>query len=242
MYKKVAALGLVFMATTACSLIGDPSGRKQTGTHPLKPGTEWVATSQDWVDEAKAVYSDASAYVTHVSKQTPVDAWVVILDVDETVLNNVEYQISRDIIGQGYTRESWFAWTQKEEATLVPGAADFIRLVNELGGHVALVTNRQDVEQLATEKNLAALGLRRHHDFRVLLTRASPEGASSKDQRFALVTTMLAAQGYPNARAVAFVGDNKKDKPALLQDAKFFCIDQGAMYGDPCAKVPRTGV
>ena len=34
-----------------------------------------------------------------------------------------------------------------------------VQAVNQAGGHVAFVTNRQDREQLATENNLAALGI-----------------------------------------------------------------------------------
>ena len=111
--------------------------------------------------------------------------------------------------------------------------------MNALGGHIALVTNRSDTEQLWTEENLAAVGLERNEDFRVLLTRARPDGPSDKTERYELVTAMLAAQGYPGVEVVAYVGDNRKDRPEPINpDDKFFCINQGEMYGTPCAKLP----
>ncbi len=222
----------------------------------LKPSTLWVATSDEWAQEAEAVYGEALAYVTDLARTRAPGSWAVVLDLDETVINNVAYQIDMDQTGQSYSSTTWHVWTQKEAATLVPGVMGFIEAVNRLGGHVAFVTNRSDREQLATENNLAALGIDRGEDFRVLLTRARPAGASSKDGRFGLVPALLAAQGYSGVEVVAFVGDNVGDKPAEAGPAQggpaqagpaqagtwqFFCIDQGAMYGEPCAAVPGPG-
>ncbi|MEM9179423.1 MAG: HAD family acid phosphatase [Pseudomonadota bacterium] len=226
------ALGLL---ATACAHVEPPP------TGALKPGTAWVANSPDWASEAEAVFAEATAYVDTVAATRPDGTWGVILDVDETVINNVDYQISLDQRGDSYAPESWYAWTQEEAATLVPGAAAFIKHVNARGGHVGLVTNRRDTEQLATERNLEALGLRRHYDYRVLLTRALPDASGEKDARFDLVPKMLATQGYPDVEIIAYLGDNKGDKPAEPGDWRFFCIDQGGMYGDYCAAVPRSG-
>lgn len=208
----------------------------------FSPGTAWVMEGGSWADEAKAVYADATAYVEAQAAKRPEKSWAVVLDLDETVMNNVQYQVERETIGEGYTPESWHAWTQRKEAILVPGVVEFLNAVNAAGGHVAFVTNRSDSEQLATEENLAALGLTRHDDFRVLLTRARPDGASKKDARYEIVPAMLAAQGYPDVEVIAYLGDNVGDKPETSGDWKFFCIDQGAMYGEPCAAVPGPGL
>lgn len=207
----------------------------------LKPGTQWVAQSPGWGAEASEVFGEATVYVAALSKARPAQSWAVVLDLDETVMNNVAYQVGRETLGEGYTSESWHDWTQEEAATLVPGAKAFLDEVNRLGGHVAFVTNRRDSEQLATENNLAALGISRGEDFRVLLTRAAPKGESDKSARFALVPAMLAAQGYADVETVAYVGDNKGDKPAETSGWEFFCIDQGGMYGEPCAAVIGPG-
>lgn len=207
----------------------------------LKPSTEWVLNSPDWIAEAEQVFAEATAYIDEIADTRPANSWGVILDVDETVINNVAYQVSLNLSGTDYTPETWFAWTQEEAATLVPGAAEFIKHVNAKGGHVGLVTNRRDTEQLATERNLEALGLRRHHDFRVLLTRALPSATREKDERFGLVPEMLASQGFPGVEIVAYVGDNKGDKPSQAGEWRFFCVDQGGMYGDFCAAVPGSG-
>ncbi|MEN7342349.1 MAG: HAD family acid phosphatase [Pseudomonadota bacterium] len=228
------------MMLTTFSLVAGCASAPESFRDQLKPGTAWVAYSDEWRQEALDVYAAATMYVQEAGRSRDANTWAVVLDVDETILNNVNYQVSRELAGLEYTPESWYEWTQEEAATLVPGAKDFIEAVNRAGGIVALVTNRSDTEQLATENNLSAVGIERREDFRILLTRARP-ASSNKVGRFDVVDDMLAAQGLPNVTIIAFVGDGKGDRPPELGDGQFFCIDQGAMYGEPCAVVPGSG-
>ncbi|MEO0439033.1 MAG: HAD family acid phosphatase [Pseudomonadota bacterium] len=230
--------GVLLLLLTACAVTESPSI-----TNSLSPGTAWVAQSPEWIQEADQVYMEAHDYLERAHVSYAGGHWYVVLDVDETILNNVAYQIERDLRGESFSASSWYAWTQKEAATAVPGSLAFLKAVADLGGKVALVTNRRDVEQLATENNLAALGLIRGRDFQVLLTRGAGS-SSNKDNRFGIVPQLLEVQGYEDARALAYLGDGKGDKPsdrATDSTWQFFCIDQGAMYGDFCAEVPRTG-
>jgi len=229
---------LAALALTACTT--PPATAPVESDVALSEGVDWVANNSEWGEKAEEVFALATDYVEEVAATREAGTWAVALDIDETVLNNVEYQIRRERIGESYTPESWHEWTSEKSATLVPGAKPFIERVNELGGHVALVTNRADTEQLWTEENLASVGLERNEDFRVLLTRAQPKGASDKTPRFDVVPAMLAAQGYPSVEIVAFIGDNRHDRPQPISaDDKFFCIDQGGMYGTPCAQRPQ---
>lgn len=232
---KTILPGLTILFLNACAVSGDPR------TATLSPGTDWVANSPGWAEEAVDVFRSATDYVLIAASTRNKGSWAVVLDLDETVLNNVQYQVDLELAGESYTPESWYNWTQRASATLIPGAADFIDGVNQAGGHVAFVTNRKDLEQLATENNLAKLGLDRGQDFRVLLTRATPDGPGDKSDRFLLVTDLLRIQGYADVQVVAYVGDNVGDKPPTLGETRFFCIDQGAMYGEPCARVPGPG-
>lgn len=231
------AISIFSLSVLASACVATPT----TETGQLKPETDWVANSSEWRAEAEQVFADAERYISVVAQNREDGTWGVILDLDETVLNNVTYQVERDLSETSYSPETWYAWTQREEATLVPGAASFIEFVNARGGHIAFVTNRRDTEQLATERNLAALGLKRSEDFQVFLTRALPNAPGDKEARFALVPIMLDAQGYPDVEIVAYVGDNKGDKPSTAGDWEFFCIDQGAMYGEYCADTPGSG-
>lgn len=237
--KRLTSLATAFLAGFALAACQTPAAPPPTVD--LSEGVAWVASDPGWAEEACAVYGEATAYVEEIAASRPAGSWAVALDLDETVLNNVQYQVGLEETGETFTPESWHRWTEQRDATLVPGAKAFVEHVNALGGHVAFVTNRADTEQLWTEENLATLGLERSEDFRVLLTRARPAGASNKTPRFEVVPALLAAQGYPGVEIVAYIGDNLGDQPDALAEARFFCIDQGAMYGDPCAAVPGPG-
>lgn len=220
----------------ACS--GDPSANwyaNASANKPLTPEVAYVAHSDDFTHSTSAAFADATDYIVKRAPQLKRGSWAVVMDLDQTVMNNIGYHTAIDRAGETYTPETWRAWTDVKQATLIPGALEFIRKVNAWGGHVAFVSNRRDYEQLATEENLAALGIKRGRDFRVLITRAAPFGEHDKESRFAVVPHDLRAQGYANVRTIAYLGDVKGDAPRRLNGAKFFCIPQGGMYGEYCS-------
>ena len=135
----------------------------------------------------------------------------MILDADETVLDNSTYQARRARAGLGYTSESWNAWVREEAAPALPGAVAFTRRVRELGGRVAIVTNRDEEVCDATRRNLADVGV----DADMVLCRAP--GESSKEGRFRAVREGTAQQAPGRLDVVAWVGDNIQDFPGGTQ-------------------------
>lgn len=82
----------------------------------------------------------------------------VIVDVDETVLDNSPYAarlIERD---ESFTEASWAAWVDEAKAKPIPGAVAFARRARELGVEVFYVTNRLANLEDATRRNLASAG------------------------------------------------------------------------------------
>lgn len=237
MVQRLLRASLLALCLIGSACAANSQWRAHDGADlPLSTEVDFVAHSPAWDGTIKQAYDSANDYITRYtsSAHRPRGSWAVVMDLDQTVLNNIEYHKAMSHAGKTHNADDWKNWAHARRAVLMPYAKDFIARVNALGGHVAFVTNRRDYEQLATEENLAKLGLMRSRDFRVLLTRASPHGSASKDSRFALVRPMLAAQGYANVRVIAYLGDAMGDKPARLNGAQFFCIPQGGMYGENC--------
>src|SRR5262249_37857912 len=69
-------------------------------------------------------------------------SWAVVLDIDETALDNSTYQLDRTAYGLAFESTSWNAWIQRREAPAVPGVADFVAAVRRLGGRVAWISDR----------------------------------------------------------------------------------------------------
>ena len=83
----------------------------------------------------------------------------VIMDVDETVLDNSPYQARLVRQGATYDEASWAAWVDERAARPVPGVAEFTRAAATRGVTVVYLSNRTEQSQAATLDNLRALGL-----------------------------------------------------------------------------------
>jgi 5'-nucleotidase (lipoprotein e(P4) family) len=184
---------------------------------PVPGGIHWFRTAA----EQRAVYEQVYAWAgerveAQVAAGPEQGPWGVILDADETVLDNSTYQLRRSRLGLGYTAESWNEWVHEEAAPALPGAVAFLSRVKALGGRIAIVTNRDEAVCDATRRNLAAVGV----DADAVLCRKP--GPSEKETRFRAVQEGSTDAGLPPVRVLAWVGDNIQDFPGgsqALRDA-----------------------
>jgi len=85
----------------------------------------------------------------------------VILDLDETVLDNSEHQASLAAQRIAFDNDKWNAWVRQSKATAVPGAIEFLKFAQMRGVALVYVTNRickANDENDPTVKNLRRLG------------------------------------------------------------------------------------
>ena len=158
----VAALGVCVVATLR--------GQTAPIAHSLE--IKFVRDSAEYATSARQTYrlaGDAVRRAAQASGRTP---WAVVLDLDETVLDNSAYQLERAAYGLPFESASWAAWTERREAGAVPGVSEFIATVRQLGGHVAWISNRNTTVEMPTRSNLQALGVWNEDD-RLCLQRDS---------------------------------------------------------------------
>mgnify|MGYP000592353852 CR=1 FL=1 len=124
---------------------------------PISNAVKWQTTSKEYRYLTSAIYRQAEQALK--TRQLPVEPWVVVMDVDETVLDNSQYQVAIEQAGLTYSRETWNAWVASEQATPVPGAKSFIETIFQQGGKLALITNRSRELDVHTWNNLRALGV-----------------------------------------------------------------------------------
>ncbi len=83
----------------------------------------------------------------------------VVLDVDETVLDNSPYQARLVRSGGAFNEADWAAWCREEQARALPGAVEFTRFAASHGVAVIYISNRAtDLDQV-TLANLRKAGL-----------------------------------------------------------------------------------
>ena len=83
----------------------------------------------------------------------------VVLDIDETVLDNSPYQARLIKSGGEFNEADWAAWCKEERARALPGVVEFTQFAASHGVAVIYISNRaKDLDQ-ATLSNLRKAGL-----------------------------------------------------------------------------------
>jgi acid phosphatase len=83
----------------------------------------------------------------------------VVLDIDETVLDNSPYQARLVRSGGEYNEADWAEWCRQESARALPGVVEFTQFAAKHGIAVLYVSNRaRDLDQV-TLANLRKVGL-----------------------------------------------------------------------------------
>ena len=164
---------------------------KNENPHEVLLGTLWMQTSAEYQMITKQAYelakiklmdglenSDWTAALEQTSNYAQLPP-AIILDLDETVLNNSAYQARLAKENKSYDEDTWNQWVKEEKATLVPGALDFVKFA--LAQHVSVfyATNRtHDVEE-ATKNNLVKLGFPLNDQQDWILTKNEKENWGS---------------------------------------------------------------
>jgi 5'-nucleotidase (lipoprotein e(P4) family) len=128
----------------------------------------------------------------------------VILDIDETVLDNSGYQAWMTLKDTTFDPKTWNAYVNTVTSVVIPGAVEFAKYAVDRGVKVFYVSNRTAAEEPATRKNLEKFGFPLDDKLDTVLTaREQPDWGSAKGTRRAHV-----ARSY---RVLLNVGDNFGD-------------------------------
>jgi len=116
----------------------------------------WVQRAEEYKASAEQTYRAAADKLDIALKEAHWDALVpeergndarglkpaVVLDLDETVLDNSPYQARLVRDGKEYDEMSWDQWVAEKKARPVPGVVDFARAANEKGVTLLYISNR----------------------------------------------------------------------------------------------------
>lgn len=213
---------VLFSVALVAAIVGCAPRQSAVATAPTAPAAfvtpeaiKWVRESAEHHAALYQVYRQVTARVEQAAAKRPAGSWGVILDADETVIDNALYQLERAKLGLGFTAESWNAWVKRREAMPLPGAAAFLSRVRALGGKVAIVTNRLGSECDDTRAVFDAHML----VYDAILCR--PDGSpSDKNPRFEAVASGQSPASATPLEILAYVGDNIHDFPRLSQDVR----------------------
>jgi acid phosphatase len=174
--RPIFPLACTLLLLTACKTVTPVATPAPTQTVPADDNLNavaWVQTSVEYKALTTQTYRNAAARLDEALNQTNWDALApneranattglkpaVVLDIDETVLDNSAYQARLVRSGKDFDSASWNQWVDEKQAKAIPGVVDFARAANAKGVTLIYITNRKQEQKDATIANLKAVGL-----------------------------------------------------------------------------------
>lgn len=128
----------------------------------------------------------------------------VVLDVDETLLDNSKYQVWMMRTNQSFSTKSWNQFCAARISAAIPGAVEFTKYADSKGVKVFYVTNRGAETETDTRENMATLGFPLGGNVDTFLMQGEkPDWTGAKSTRRAVI-----AKDY---RILLNIGDNLGD-------------------------------
>ncbi|HSH99550.1 MAG TPA: HAD family acid phosphatase [Reyranella sp.] len=208
---KGLALGAVILA------LGAGSVRAQEAPSDMLLATLWTQRSVEFKGNALTVYALArirldqgladKAWTAAPAEQKGDFASLppaVILDVDETVLDNSPYQVWMMKNGKTFSTKTWNEFCDAQISRAIPGAVEFTKYADSKGVKLFYVTNRGTEVEKSTRENMEKLGFPMGGNVDTfLMQNEKPDWGSAKGTRRAVI-----AKDY---RVVLNIGDNFGD-------------------------------
>jgi acid phosphatase len=213
----------------------------QAAIHDNLNAVLWMQTSAEYAATARSVFGGAADALDRALADPNWDALppnerggqrveglppAIIVDADETVIDNSPYQARLIERNERHSREAWQEWTRKRQAAAVPGAQEFLRAAAQRGVTVFYVTNRSVESKRDTYDNLKALGFPMSEPEDTVLTIDESQGwDSAKGSR-----RMFVGERY---RVLMLMGDNLGDfldGHAVRPDARAALIEPFASW------------
>ncbi|MDZ7660209.1 5'-nucleotidase, lipoprotein e(P4) family [Fodinibius sp.] len=185
--------------------------------HPTTSATLWAQNAAEYKALTTSVYNTAlsnlgiaieDSYWTAYPNQEDQDIGnlppAVVLDVDETVLDNSPFQARMIKQNSSFNLQQWNDWVTEAKANPVPGAVQFTQQAANKGVAVFYLTNREAEVEEGTRQNLKELGfpLAKNED-RILSNNERKNWTSAKTERRAYVAQ--------NHRIIMLFGDDLND-------------------------------
>ena len=202
--KILTALALAGFLVPFKSLAAPPK------TARFSSALNWMTKSREYKAVCLQTYANAWEKVAAAAKKQK-GPWAIVMDLDETVLDNSGYQRRLEMSGEAYSQESWEKWVIEEKSGLVPGAKEFIAKVRKLpSARFIFISNRYDRNTGHSQANLKKLGLSSDNDI-YLLRKDRTDLKSIRRKEVLTGTGRMKKHGA--FKVLAWFGDAAHDMP-----------------------------
>ena len=184
----------------------------------------WVVQSNEYKALCDKVYDELALKTKSLYSN---DRQAIIMDLDETVLDNSQYQVENFYKGETFNMSSWAVWVNREEAGLVPGAKEYIALVRDLGIQLIFLSNRMDERLEATKNNMKKLGVHDEKDIYLLRLDKKDKKHIRRQEVYEGINRMAKHGSFD---VILYVGDAMGDFPKNISSDRTYILPN-PMYG-----------
>lgn len=204
--KTLLLIALVFV-TFGCTQNVEKSIEEIAKSEHLVAATNWFQNSA----EMRACYYQTYHFAEMQLKQNQENykgekPTAVVLDIDETVLDNSPYQANLIKYNQVYESDTWRTWIEFAQAKALPGALEFVNYAKSINVEVYYISNRKEKKINATIKNLENIGFPNADTNYVLLRGALRDKSIRRNKVDSQYEIIL------------FVGDNLTDFSQIYEE------------------------
>ena len=173
----------------------------------------WVASSKEYKAMCHQTYNIAEMQLDDILKKNKkTGRLAVVMDLDETVLDNSQYQVEINKKNESFNMKSWAEWVLRAEAQLVPGAKRFIKKLRKNDIQIIFISNRMHERLKATKNNMKKLDIYSKDD--IYLLRKNKEDKKGI-RRKEIYSSKGRMKKYKNFKVIQYFGDAMGDFPNL---------------------------
>lgn len=229
---KLIIIGICLLGMVSCGHMGEHRKAEYT-----EGATLWVQNAAEFRALSYQAFNSARLYLDRalLTKKSR-KKQAVVVDIDETVLDNSPYQALNILKNRSFDRKYWDEWIALAQAKAIPGAIDFLNYSHNKGVEIIYISNRKIKGLDATYKNLLNLGfpVKRQNIFLRTTTSNKEERRQNILKKYDIV--LLAGDTLADFSEV-FNEKGTNDRNILVDKmradfGKKFIILPNPMYGD----------
>ena len=181
-------------------------------------------------------YNVATNKLKELLKQPTDKPYSIVLDIDETVLSNIPFQVKMIKDGTAFNPKLWDEWVQKAEATPVAGAKEFLQFADKNKVQIYYISDRTDAQVDATIKNLEAQGLPVQGRDHLMFKKEGDKSKEGRRQEVLKHTNLVMLFGDNLVDFAEFSTKSEEDRDKMFEQLKAefgdkFIIFPNPMYG-----------
>ena len=199
-------------------------------------GTLWYQNAAEVDALYQQGYNVATNKLKELLKQPTNKPYSIVLDIDETVLSNIPFQVKMIKDGTAFNPKLWDEWVQKADATPVAGAKEFLQFADKNKVQIYYISDRTDAQVDATIKNLEAQGLPVQGRDHLMFKKEGDKSKEGRRQEVLKHTNLVMLFGDNLVDFAEFSTKSEADRDKMFEQLKAefgdkFIIFPNPMYG-----------